>query len=893
MESNDDKTKSFITLAKDTELGHYRIIEKIGAGGMGEVYLALDMKLNRKVALKFLPSHLCQDEDCRKRFTREAQATANLDHPNIAAIHEVGEYQGRPFYAMQVVEGQSLKDLISGKDLSVERILEIAIQVCEGLQAAHEKGIIHRDIKPSNILLDDHGRVRIVDFGLASIQGSETLTKSGSTLGTIGYMSPEQIEGKPTDGRSDLFSLGVVLFELIANKSPFRRDDGTATLKAILQDIPEPLARYKSNVPDDLQRIVSKLLEKDPTLRYHSAAGVIPDLKKLSSQSTSSLTFERRRKGWNRYAVLAVMIILLAVLAIWFFGDRTEQSSESGNITRLVVLPFENLGDPEDEYFADGITDEITSRLSELSSLGVVSRTSAYSYKNTNVTIPEIAHALGVQFVLEGTIRWYRTDSLNRVRIVPQLIDVHQDLQVWSSRYDRDVTDILKLQNDIAISIVSELGGSLGSKDPAAVPTVNPEAYRYYLRGLAYFNDRAYRPAMATYKRAIELDSLFSRAYAGLSEAISNFDFWSNRELLTDRDRRLALNSAARSLQLDSNLVYGWRALGSYHYFVNYDHRSARKYFARALSLDPEDGTTNFTMGSMFLHSGDYDSAVVYLRRAVRVDPPHVNYSLKLARAYLFMRKYDMARSVLRQALSYNPGSNELWANLAQVEYVEFGFSEGLRLAIEEARRNVTDFYSSGMKTGIPDVYDLMLGDYRAVVERIKQHGFSVYVTSGGNVIDSAAYYSYLSVVCFHGGFMDDAHAYADTASRILEDRISALDLQATPAGARMAWPLSDLAAVYAILDRKDSAVSLVDRVLATNPIQTDGYQGPWAVMNAAFVLTLAGEHDRAIDLLDSLLRVPAPVSASWVRDEPFLAPLRDNPRFQALIKKYEKEHGI
>ncbi|MEA2031566.1 MAG: serine/threonine-protein kinase [candidate division Zixibacteria bacterium] len=245
-ESHDDRTPSFVALTKGVEVSHYKIIEKIGAGGMGEVYLALDTKLNRKVALKFLPPHLYQDEDCRKRFTREAQAAAGLDHPNIAAIHEVGEFQGRPFYAMQVVEGQSLREVIAGKDLPIDRILEIGIQVCEGLQAAHDKGIIHRDIKPSNILLDQHGRVRIVDFGLAAIRGSEHLTKTGSTLGTIGYMSPEQVQGKAADHRSDLFSLGVVLYELMTEQNPFKRDSEAATLKAVSDDLPEPLASVMS-----------------------------------------------------------------------------------------------------------------------------------------------------------------------------------------------------------------------------------------------------------------------------------------------------------------------------------------------------------------------------------------------------------------------------------------------------------------------------------------------------------------------------------------------------------------------------------------------------------------------------------------------------------------------
>jgi len=233
MESDNDRTQTYVVLTKGTMVSHYRIVEKIGAGGMGEVYLAEDTKLNRKVALKFLPPHLCQDDDCRKRFTREAQAAAGLDHPNIIHVYEVSEFKGRPFFSMQIVEGQSLRDVIAGRDLPIERILQIALQICEGLQAAHDKGIIHRDIKPSNILIDGHGRVRIVDFGLAAIGGSEHLTKTGSTLGTIGYMSPEQVRGQEVDHRSDLFSLGVVLYELIAKLNPFKRDSEAATLAAV------------------------------------------------------------------------------------------------------------------------------------------------------------------------------------------------------------------------------------------------------------------------------------------------------------------------------------------------------------------------------------------------------------------------------------------------------------------------------------------------------------------------------------------------------------------------------------------------------------------------------------------------------------------------------------
>ncbi|UCC44616.1 MAG: serine/threonine-protein kinase [Candidatus Zixiibacteriota bacterium] len=353
----DDKTQAHVALTKDTMVGHYRIVEKIGAGGMGEVYLAQDTKLNRKVALKFLPPHLCQDEDCRKRFTREAQAAAGLDHPNIAGIHEVGEYAGRPFYSMQVIEGQSLREIVKGEDLSVERILEIAVQICEGLQAAHSKGIIHRDIKPSNILIDVHGRVRIVDFGLAAIRGSEHLTKTGSTLGTIGYMSPEQVHGKEIDHRSDLFSLGVVLYELITRQNPFKRDSEAATLKAVSDDTPEPLARFKSSLPAGLQAIIDKALDKDVKTRYQHADGMLSDLLRLKQDfagtgASGAASRSRVRLGMAIALTVATMAVLVVVILL-ITEDKPPivQPPEYTKLTSTGDIRMSKLS-PDGEFYA-------------------------------------------------------------------------------------------------------------------------------------------------------------------------------------------------------------------------------------------------------------------------------------------------------------------------------------------------------------------------------------------------------------------------------------------------------------------------------------------------------------------------------------------------------------
>ena len=401
MQSADDGTRTHVTLTSGTMVSHYRIIEKIGAGGMGEVYLAEDTELNRKVALKFLPLHLCQDADCRARFKREAQAAAKLDHPNIVSVFEVGEFQGRPFFSMQHVEGQTLKEVLTGKALSLDRILEIGIQVCEGLNAAHDKGITHRDIKPSNILIDSHGRARIVDFGLASVIGSDHLTKTGSTLGTIGYMSPEQVRGENVDHRTDLFSFGVVLYEMITGHAPFKADSEAATLLAISNTKPELLARFRREVPSEIQIIVDKALDKNVGTRYQHADDLATDLKRLSTIGVRQQ--QPRRDLWNRYVVTAAVAVLLIVVGYWGvtkFLTKDGQKPESAR-KMLAVLPFENLGSPEDEYFADGITDEITGKLATIRDLGVISRTSTMQYKKTTKNLRQIAKELGVDYILE------------------------------------------------------------------------------------------------------------------------------------------------------------------------------------------------------------------------------------------------------------------------------------------------------------------------------------------------------------------------------------------------------------------------------------------------------------------------------------------------------------
>lgn len=366
-----ERTRTFTVLTTGMTAGHYRLEGVVGAGGMGEVYRAEDLRLHRRVALKFLPTQLTDDNDSKSRFTREAQAVASLNHPNIITVYEVGDFEGRPFMAMELVEGRSLHQFTQSEQLSIDRIIDIASQMAQGLEHAHKAGVVHRDIKTANVLVDKDWRARILDFGLATVQGSDRITKAGATVGTVAYMSPEQVRGLDVDYRTDLFSLGVVIYELLTGRTPFKHENEAATLHAIVNQLPEPLSRYRSQVPDDFQRIVDKLLQKEPSLRYQTAADLQADLRRLATGHSSS-------------------------------GGSVSASARQ----MIAVLPFDNMGTSEQDYFVDGITDEIASRLARIAELGVISHASAQQYKKTDKRPRDIGRELGVGYILQGTVRW-------------------------------------------------------------------------------------------------------------------------------------------------------------------------------------------------------------------------------------------------------------------------------------------------------------------------------------------------------------------------------------------------------------------------------------------------------------------------------------------------------
>jgi non-specific serine/threonine protein kinase len=646
-------------------VSHYRIVEKIGAGGMGEVYLAEDTKLRRKVALKFLPSQLAADADLKARFVREAEATAKLDHPNIVTIFEVSEFQGRPFFAMQLVEGQSLRDLAKGKELGIDRIIELAIHICDGLGAAHDKKVVHRDIKPSNIVIDTYGRPKILDFGLAAIQGGEPLTRTGSTLGTVRYMSPEQVQAQDVDHRSDLFSLGVVLYELISGRTPFEKENEAATLKAITQDSPEPLARYKSDIPDELQRTVSKLLEKDPSLRYQSAAGLLSDLKRLTAPTQSSIApVHVGKSNWplSLGGLVIIAVFIVAAIKLWP-GDGTEKR------IMLAVLPFENLGAPDDEYFADGITDEITSKVGALDGIGVIGRTSIVLYKETRKRVSEIGKELNVDVILAGTIQWDKSGEFDKVRINPQLIRVSDETVVWSDNIQRDLSRIFEVQEEIAINIARAMNVTLISGDHAALdyrPTENLDAYDDYLRASNYLNNDDILKAIELLDKATGLDSNFALAFALKSQAHS----WSafGEELGVSEHTKPARLAYNRAFEIQPDLAEAHLARGIYLNYIERDYSGALKEFEVARQGHVDEASVLGAISGVKIRQGKWNEAVALDQQVMKLDPRSSWAGFITWQANWFIHQYDQALVALERLMSLDPDRAEYYSSKAQIQ---------------------------------------------------------------------------------------------------------------------------------------------------------------------------------------------------------------------------------
>ncbi|HZI67478.1 MAG TPA: serine/threonine-protein kinase, partial [Thermoanaerobaculia bacterium] len=531
-----------MSLAPGTRLGAYEIVSRIGAGGMGEVYRARDSRLDRDVAVKVLSDAVVRDPGALARFEREAKSVAALSHPNILAIHDVGSVGGVSFAVMELLEGESLADTVAHAKLPWRKAASVGIEIAEGLFAAHSKGIVHRDLKPANVFLTSDGRVKILDFGIARVgslpSAGETSvatvaeTSPGTVLGTVGYMSPEQVRGTPADARSDVFSLGCVLYEMVTGRRAFARDTAAETLTAILREDPEPLSATEGAVPVELDRIVGHCLEKNPAERFQSARDVAFNLRAALTDSAATRSSPigtrppRRRGVWLGGGVALLVLIVGGLVLLQRRGARPgapgdPATSAPARIASLAVLPLQNLsGDPEQEYFADGMTEALITDLAKIEALRVISRTSVMQYKGVKKPLPEIAKELGVDGIVEGSVQ----RAGDRVRITAQLIEAASDRHLWAQSYERDSRDVFALQSDVAQAIAREIRVTVSPEEKTRLATsrpVNPAAHEAYLKGRYWqlrFNEEGFRKASELYDRAVALDPGYALAWAGIAE---------------------------------------------------------------------------------------------------------------------------------------------------------------------------------------------------------------------------------------------------------------------------------------------------------------------------------------------------------------------------------------
>jgi serine/threonine-protein kinase len=604
-------------------ISHYKILEKLGEGGMGVVYKAQDTKLDRIVALKFLPKHLLCDESAKTRFVHEAKAASALNHTNITTIYEIDEVEGECFICMEYVEGKSIKELIKQKMFSIEEILNISIQIAEGLNVAHKKGIVHRDIKSDNIMLTDEGLVKIMDFGLAKLKGVSKLTKTGTTLGTMQYMSPEQVQGIEVDQRSDIFSFGVVLYEMITGQLPFKDEHEAAIIYSIINETPEPLARYKANVPDGLQRIVDKAMEKNRDLRFQHVDDLRTDLLKIKRELETSSVLPSAKKP---------------------------QPS-------IAVLPFTNLSaDKEQEYFCDGMAEEIINALSQVEDLRVVARTSAFSFRGKEIDIREIGKKLNVQALLEGSVR----KAGNRVRITAQLINVVDGYHLWSERFDRDLADVFAIQDEISLAIVDKLKVKLlGDEKEKMLKryTQNLEAYDLYLKGRYHWNRRtpeALKKAMAHFEQVIQKDPEYALAYAGLADCYSML---AQVYVLPPKEAfPKAKALASRALEIDETLAEAHTSLAFMLSCFDWDWAGAEREFRRAIELNPNYATAHqwFAMG-LLVELGRTSEAIEEIHKALELDPLSLIINTSAGFVYLNAGREDKAVEQAEKILDMDP----------------------------------------------------------------------------------------------------------------------------------------------------------------------------------------------------------------------------------------------
>jgi len=858
------------------KIGSFEITEMIGRGGMGVVYLAHDTKLKRSVAIKSVPAKLAADSTARMRFRREAELLAALNHPNIAVIHDIIEEEKSGYLILEYVPGQTLAELIAREPLKLEEALTIGRQIAEAVSAAHEKGVVHRDLKPSNIKITPDGRVKVLDFGLAKASlskaksGEITETQPGRVVGTPAYMSPEQARGKSMDYRTDIWSFGCIMYEMLTGRLPFEGETATDTLARIIERQPD-WDLLPERTPMNVRALLRQCLEKDPDQRLANITNAALEISETLSASALAVPTKSRKVAM---IFGAAIIIVVTAIAVRFIPEKQAQLSPKD--IRLVVLPFENLGSAEDEYFAAGITDAIIARLGSIHGLGVISRQSAMQYKNKEKSAKVIGEELGVDYILEGTVQRERQSDPNRpVRIIPQLIRISDDTHVWSDIYDDDMSEIFRVQSDLAERVAQALDITLLEPERRTLRirlTENMEAYDYYLRGNEYFHrsvlENDFRIAMRMYEQAVELEPTFALAHAQLSRTHMMM-YWDYHDR-SEECLEMAKQAVDKAFQLDPDLPEVRLALGHYYYHGHLDYDRALEQFAIAQKSQPNSSEVLSWISFIHRRQGKFEQALANIKQAYELDPMSSFLAGEVGQTYRLLRKYSEAEHYYERSISLRPDVPVAYDFKARLYLVWQGSTEKARTVVKQASENIKS--AENLFVGILATLDVYDGNYQDALDRLTLK--SEDIDNQFNFIPKTLRYAQIY------GYMNSKELeqrYYESARSILQAKI-----EEKPEDARFH---SSMGITYAGLGRKEDAISEGKLGVELLPVSKEAVRGLSKVDDLARIYVMVGEYDAAIDQIEFLLANPGPMSIPLLRLAPVWEPLRDHPRFKKLVE--------
>jgi len=878
-------------LSTGTRLGSYEILGALGAGGMGEVYRARDTKLDRDVAVKVLPEQLTASPDALARFEREAKAVAALSHPNILSIFDFGTQGAVSYAVMELLEGQTLREKLDAGAVSQRQAVDWSLQVAKGLSAAHGRGVVHRDLKPENVFVTTDGHVKILDFGLAKKMEAEASpetnaptgtghTEPGTVMGTMGYMSPEQVRGLPVDHRSDIFAFGAILYELLSGKKAFKRDTSSDTIAAILKEDPPELTQSGRNVSPALDHVVRHCLEKDRENRFQTAKDVAFALSEASSSTAAAVTSGGHvaappPRSTKKLAVVAAAVAVLVIAAV-FLARRPKSGAAAPSaaaVKRIAVLPFENLGAPEDDYFADGIADQVRGKLTSIPGVEVIARGSSTPYKKSPKSPQEIAKELSANYLLTATVRWQKGGANSRVQVSPELVEIKADgppASKWQQPFDAALTDVFQVQSDIATKVAQALGVALAAgqeKQLSEKPTQNLAAYDAYLKGNALTLDRTdmanRRRGLAFYEEAVQLDPGFAQAWARLS--LMNSLIYSNG-VPTKELRDAAQAAAEKAVSLAPAQADGYVALGGYYRLITFDFVRGREEFEKGLKLVPGNPELIRGLGYTETQLGAWEQGLAHLQEAARLDPRSASNVTGVGTTLLQLRRPAESRAVFEQALELAP-ANFLAIENHAMTYLAEGDLAGARASLAKYGKPIAPATLVAFLANYQDLVWVLDAGQLEILNGLTPSDFD----------DNAAAWAICRAQAKH--LAGDAVGARENA----EKAVSEFDkqLKETPDDPQL-HAIRGLALAY--LGRRDEAIREGELGVKLGGPAVDALNGPYNLHQLIRTEIAAGEYDKALGHLEALLKMPYMVTPAWLKIDPNFAPLRQNPRFQKLV---------